>query len=142
MILFIDTTENIAKIALGKKSRLIDAYSWNAKMKQSEELLIEIDKLLSKNNVNLADLKGIIVVCGPGGYTGLRVGISCANALAFGLGIPIKGIKCDRDDKGIKSIKKIIKEGGKSLKEVKLGEFVIPVYFKPPKITKPKKNNN
>ncbi len=118
-------------------------------MAQSEELLPEIDKLLAKNKVKLKDLKGIIVVCGPGSYTGLRVGISAANALAYGLGIPIVGIRKkgmgDRElgirNKIDKRIKGIIQESEKLLKRAKPGEFVVPIYPAPPKITLPKKKD-
>lgn len=135
MILFIDTTENITTIALGKEGKLVNYYTWDAEMKQSEQLLIEIDKLLSKNNVKLADLKGVIVAKGPGGYTGLRVGISVANGLAFGLEISIIGV---RRVKGITGVKDIINKGEKLLKKAKPGEFVVPIYPAPPKITWPK----
>lgn len=164
MILFIDTTENLTTIALGEGGKLIDLYTWDADMAQSEQLLPEIDKLLAKNKVKLKDLKGIIVVCGPGSYTGLRVGISTANSLAFGLGIPIVGVRkkgmrnnlsrgtCPEwsrrksreelgisDVKGKKYIEGLIKEGERLLKEAKPGEFVVPTYPAPPKITWPKK---
>jgi tRNA threonylcarbamoyl adenosine modification protein YeaZ len=155
MILFIDTTENITTIALGKEGKLVNYYTWDAEMKQSEQLLIEIDKLLSKNNVKLADLKGVIVVKGPGGYTGLRVGISVANGLAFGLEIPTTGVRrvksitgitgvksAPRESgvgAGVKGIEDIINKGEKLLKKAKPGEFVVPIYPAPLKITWPKR---
>lgn len=60
---------------------------------QSQELLPKINKLLESHKVKLSNLKAIAVFQGPGSYTGLRVGISVANALAWSLDIPVVEIK-------------------------------------------------
>ena len=41
------------------------------------------------------ELEGIEVETGPGSFTGLRVGVSVANALGFALGIPVNGKKVE-----------------------------------------------
>lgn len=43
------------------------------------------------------DLSGIEVETGPGSFTGLRVGVSVANALGFALGIPVNGKKMETE---------------------------------------------
>ena len=55
----------------------------------SQRLLLEIDKLLKQQKAKITDLKAIVVFQGPGSYTGLRVGISVANALGYTLKIPV-----------------------------------------------------
>lgn len=60
---------------------------------KSENILSLIDKLLKKCHTNLNELSGIQVNEGPGSYTGLRVGISVANALSIILNIPVNGKK-------------------------------------------------
>lgn len=55
----------------------------------SQVLLSLVDKILKKNKLNYKDLKEIEVEKGPGSFTGLRVGVSVANALAFSLKIPV-----------------------------------------------------
>lgn len=55
----------------------------------SQVLLNLIDQILVKNNLASKDLSEIEVNTGPGSYTGIKVGVSVANAFAFGLGIPV-----------------------------------------------------
>lgn len=60
--------------------------------KKAQEVLPMIDRLLQENSLTLDDITGISVNAGPGSYTGLRVGISIANALGFLLNIPVNGL--------------------------------------------------
>lgn len=61
----------------------------------SQVLLPLIEKLLKSQKLDYKDLKGIEVEVGPGSFTGLRVGVSVANALAYALGIPVNGKKIE-----------------------------------------------
>lgn len=54
-----------------------------------------IDELLKEHNLTPKDLTEIEVNEGPGSFTGVRVGVSIANALAFGLNIPVNGTKIE-----------------------------------------------
>lgn len=63
----------------------------------SQILLPLIDSLLEKNNLEYKDLKGIEVEVGPGSYTGLKVGVSVANALGYSLSIPVNGKEIETD---------------------------------------------
>jgi tRNA threonylcarbamoyladenosine biosynthesis protein TsaB len=92
-ILAIDTSGTRALVALGgPDGHLIDERRWQAGYRHGEELLTRTDELLTTNKVALAELGGIVVGTGPGAFTGMRVGIATAKALAHGLGIPIAGI--------------------------------------------------
>lgn len=55
-------------------------------------MLPAIDELLQTNSIGKKDLELIVACTGPGSYTGLRVGVSLAKALAFGLGISAVGV--------------------------------------------------
>lgn len=46
---------------------------------------------LAKQGASLGDLRGIVVFQGPGSFTGLRIGITVANALSHELKVPIVG---------------------------------------------------
>jgi len=56
-----------------------------------EIVLNLIDKIIAKHNLNLKEITEIKVNNGPGSFTGLRAGISIANALGYSLNIPVNG---------------------------------------------------
>jgi len=64
-------------------------------MNSSAGIILTIDKALKKCKAELADLKGVFVIKGPGSFTGLRVGLSVANQFAHQLKIPITGLRTD-----------------------------------------------
>ena len=94
MILRIDTTERQEiKVELedpksGKVQKLVQKQKLG-----SQVLLPMIVKILKKNELNLKDLTAVEVNCGPGSFTGTRVGVSVANALGFALDVPVNGKK-------------------------------------------------
>ena len=51
-----------------------------------------IARLAKATGVALTSLKAIAVSCGPGGFTGIRVGLATARAMALAIGCPIVGI--------------------------------------------------
>ena len=87
MKLFIDTS-NREKIVVGVGDKRFET---KAKEGVSQRLLPFIDEVLKKEKLSLKDIKGIEVETGPGSFTGLRVGVSVANALGWSLGIPVNG---------------------------------------------------
>lgn len=64
-------------------------YKWLADRQLAKELLTKIKQQLDENSANFTSLTGIVVFQGPGSFTGLRIGITVANTLAYGLEIPI-----------------------------------------------------
>lgn len=89
--LYIDTTDNqktrVRVIGADTQDEIFQETSvWT-----SQVLLTMIDKLLSRNNFSVANIQEIRVNCGPGSYTGIRVGISVANILGKLLGIRVNG---------------------------------------------------
>lgn len=90
--LFLDTATTRLAVALYKKGKLLDLIEEENNNQLSERLLPVIDLLLTKNNLELSDLEEIIVVNGPGSFTGIRIGVTVAKTLAFSLHIPIKTI--------------------------------------------------
>lgn len=92
-ILLIDTADN-KKIKVGLKIDKKTFYlSSNPAALKSQVVLVLIDKLLKKHKVEIKDLTKIEVNLGPGSFTGVRVGVSVANALGFSLRIPVNGKK-------------------------------------------------
>lgn len=92
MYLSIETSSLVSSIALGTKTMLKGELTVQASLTHSEQLVPHIDTLLEMCDVKKTDLKGIIVSIGPGSFTGLRIGLATAKAMAYGLQIPIVGI--------------------------------------------------
>jgi tRNA threonylcarbamoyl adenosine modification protein YeaZ len=92
-ILAIDTSGTNALVALAEADgELIAERRWLAGYRHGEELLARIDEMLTTTGVSMAELGGIVVGTGPGAFTGLRVGLATAKALARGLDAPIAGV--------------------------------------------------
>ena len=92
-LLAIDTSGMDALVALGKADgTLVSDRRWAAGYRHGEELLTRIDEMLNGEGVALAELAGVVVGTGPGAFTGLRVGLATAKALARELAIPIAGV--------------------------------------------------
>jgi tRNA threonylcarbamoyl adenosine modification protein YeaZ len=92
-ILAIDTSGINAMVALGEADgTLIAERRWAAGYRHGEELLTRIDEMLTTTATPLAGLSGIVVGTGPGAFTGLRVGLATAKALARGLGVAVAGV--------------------------------------------------
>ena len=92
-ILYIDTSSN-KEITVGIKSGAKKTeVKHNISVQKAQIVLPLIEKLLNKHKLKPKDISAIEVETGPGSFTGLRVGISVANALSFALGIPINGKK-------------------------------------------------
>ena len=63
--------------------------TWPAHRRLAETVHKTIDTMLNGQGKNLHDITGIIAFQGPGSFTGLRIGLTVANALAYGLLVPI-----------------------------------------------------
>jgi tRNA threonylcarbamoyladenosine biosynthesis protein TsaB len=129
MYIYIDTTERDSfEVALIDEKKIIKKKKVQSERKHSEKLLASIRHILSLSNKALKDVKGVIAVKGPGSFTSLRIGITTANALAFGLNIPVLGIDKidDLDNIHFQLNKFISKKRGSSI--------VIPEYGKQPDI--------
>ncbi len=102
---------------------------WLAERRLSKEILTELELFLSENESSFEKLAGLAVFRGPGSYTGLRIGISVMNALAYGLEIPIVG----------ETSNDWLAAGQKRLIQNENDRIVIPEYGGLPHITKAKK---
>lgn len=91
MVLYINTKDPKAVIVgLKKEGKMEDSFSEENEY-GSQVLLPLIIKLLKQNKLDFKDLEGVEVEEGPGSFTGLKVGVSVAQALGFTLGIPVNG---------------------------------------------------
>ncbi len=89
MILTIRTDKPYAEIGLYDQQAQLSYKKWSAHRQLAESLHKVIRDELAGQGRALTDLTGIIVYEGPGSFTGLRIGISVAQALGYGLGVPV-----------------------------------------------------
>ena len=91
MILFIDTHDELITIAL-KNNEDLFIKTKVSEYAHSVYTMPMIEEVFKENNLNIKDLEKIIVVNGPGSFTGIRIGLSIAKTLAYALNISINTI--------------------------------------------------
>ncbi|WNK00166.1 tRNA (adenosine(37)-N6)-threonylcarbamoyltransferase complex dimerization subunit type 1 TsaB [Thalassospiraceae bacterium LMO-JJ14] len=92
IVLGIDTATSGCAVALCRDGeRLADARERMARG-QSEALLPMINDVMDRSGVDFADIDAIAVTRGPGAFTGLRIGLAAARALALAIARPCLGI--------------------------------------------------
>lgn len=92
VILSIETSTSVCSVSLSK-----DGVSVAEKMdfegpSHASLLNIFIDEMLEYASTNQLKIDAVAVSCGPGSYTGLRIGVSTAKGLCYGFGVPLIGI--------------------------------------------------
>ena len=152
MFLAIKTSEDPAEIYLLDESGAIFAKKvWDAGRTLAKNLLGEIEKLVRENcdfmktrvtpsaakqstknsqidpqnkseNEIFANLSGIIVFRGPGSFTGLRIGVTVANALAYAQNLPIVGAENSQNQidwlkNGFAKLQKMLENGDENSRE-------------------------
>ncbi len=89
IILTVRTDKPESEIGLFDNNQKLGYETWQAHRQLGTTIHLKIDELLKKADKKLEDLDGLVCFKGPGSFTGLRIGLSVANALAYSLDIPI-----------------------------------------------------
>jgi tRNA threonylcarbamoyladenosine biosynthesis protein TsaB len=92
IILSIETSTKVCSVALHQDSSLLAVSEVLVEKSHSKIITVLIDQLLKSSNLDYTNLDAIAVSKGPGSYTGLRIGVSTAKGLCYGLNIPLIGI--------------------------------------------------
>ncbi len=92
LVLGIDTATLVCSVALAREGSIVGEYSLNIKKTHSQRLMPLIAGLLNDADLNKEDISGIAVASGPGSFTGIRIGMATARALAQGLKVPLVGV--------------------------------------------------
>lgn len=129
LILTLRTDQPEAELGLLQDSTRIALERWTAHRELAETIHRKLKELLDSRKLGLNDLEGVVVFKGPGSFTGLRIGLSVANALAYSLGLPL------------------VAEAGERWPESGAGRLAagqndvaaMPDYGAPPHITEPRK---
>lgn len=89
--LFIDTHYQELVLVLFKDGRIFDK-RMKKDGKHSEYFIPLLQELLEQNSVTFDDLSGVIVINGPGSFTGVRIGVVVAKMISYSKNIPLKAL--------------------------------------------------
>src|SRR5512135_3665909 len=92
LILGIETSTKTGSVAVISETGVIAQYSLNIEVTHSERLMATVDRVFSDTGLTLSRIDGFAVACGPGSFTGLRIGISTVKGLAFATGKPTAAV--------------------------------------------------
>ena len=94
LILTLDTATKNCSVSLSENGIVLESVDYNeGSFSHSEKLHVFIEELCKKANRKLQMLDAIAVSKGPGSYTGLRIGVSTAKGLCYGLDIPLISVE-------------------------------------------------
>jgi len=129
IILTIRTDKPEAEVGLFENKRQLHYFKWTAHKELSVTLNSKIDEILNKSSKTLEDVGGIIAFKGPGSFTGLRIGLSVANALSYSLNIPVVSSTADQ----------WVADGLKKLQAGENEKIALPEYGSDAFVSRPKK---
>ena len=129
IILTIRTDKPEAEIGIFYDDKSLAYHTWPADCQLAETIHIELEVMLQTQNLVIQNVEGIVAYSGPGSFTGLRIGLSVANALAVSLPAAIVGGTGDD----------WISAGSQKLQKGINQQQVMPEYGSLPHITAPRK---
>lgn len=128
LLLTIRTDKPEAEIGLYEDDKQLAYQIWQAHRQLAETLHRRIDELLRQQHKELKQLQGIVCYKGPGSFTGLRIGLTAGNALAYGMRIAI--VAADGNDWQARGIARLLDGGNDRLA---LPEYGADVHITLPK---------
>ncbi len=92
LILTIETSTEICSVGIAKDGEIISLRESDKGRDHASKVATFTDELFEQSGITAADLDAVAVSMGPGSYTGLRIGVSFAKGLCYGLNIPLIGV--------------------------------------------------
>lgn len=129
IILTIRTEKPEAEVGLYDGQTQLAYHTWTAHRALAETLHRTIETLLKSQRKGWADVQGIVCFQGPGSFTGLRIGLTVANALSDSYHLPIVATQ---DPQWLET-------GVQRLLDGETDELAMPFYGADAHITLPKK---
>lgn len=83
--LYLDTSSSFLYTGIIKDDVVLSEVKENLGRDMSSMVLVKVNQMLNKLNITLKDIDKIVVVNGPGSFTGVRIGITIAKTLAWTL---------------------------------------------------------
>lgn len=92
LILCIETGTDICSVGLSRDGELVSLRESDEGRDHAKKVGVFVDELLRETGVAPDELSAVAVGMGPGSYTGLRIGVSFAKGLCYGLQIPLVAV--------------------------------------------------
>ncbi len=92
IVLGIETATSEAGVALGGEDGVLASFRLGRSRRHIESMAPAITFVCESSGVDLDDVELVAVDVGPGGYTGIRVGLATARAIAYGIDVPLVGV--------------------------------------------------
>lgn len=90
--LVLETSGRVGKVGLANGSAMAHRAELDPSRRHARDLAATIRALLERERLRIPDLGRILVSVGPGGYTGLRVGLATAKTLAYAANVPLVAV--------------------------------------------------
>jgi tRNA threonylcarbamoyladenosine biosynthesis protein TsaB len=90
--LILETSGRVGKLGLARSEAVVRAVRLDSTRRDVRDLAAAVSTLLQSESLAPRDLTGAIVGRGPGSYTGLRVGLMSAKALAYATGCELRAV--------------------------------------------------
>lgn len=130
MILAIKTADATAELVVADEhGHQVARLNWLAERRLAKELLAQLENLLTQAGADWSSLSGLVVFRGPGSFTGLRIGITVMNTIAYAQEVPIVG----------QAGEAWLEDGIARLRRGDNDQIVLPEYGAPARITRPRK---
>lgn len=91
-ILCIETGTDICSAGLALDGRTVSLRESSAERNHAAQLAVFVQEMLEGYGLEADRLSAVAVSKGPGSYTGLRIGVSLAKGLCYGLGVPLLAV--------------------------------------------------
>lgn len=93
LILLIETATTSCSVALAADNEILALRELNQRNIHAEVITVYIEDVFKEAGLNYHELDAVAVSCGPGSYTGLRIGVSTAKGLCFSLDKPLIAVE-------------------------------------------------
>lgn len=91
-ILHIDTATEVCSVSISRGKEILHNVETHEPNQHASKLTLFIEEAIQQSGITKAELNAVAVSMGPGSYTGLRIGVSTAKGLCYGLDIPLIGV--------------------------------------------------
>ncbi len=89
LLLHLETSTDTCSVCISDNETIIDCEETHNSKTHASLLAVFIDELLKRNRLTYKNIAAVTVSCGPGSYTGLRIGVATAKGLCFALNVPL-----------------------------------------------------